>query len=224
MGQLHLTFYGFKKSPYISIDGKTMRSGRALKGRTLSLQLPAGEHKIAVCEKRILFTWYWWIPFLNLLYPLLCFRGFSGKQAGYDGECATAVFRIVCQDGENICLDITRHEHAWNETPLNADYTSLSLHANSPLEIESSALSAKNVLKYKLCMIMPFILVAALFSCVWITLLLQKNLSYADVLISCVVEIGVLAYAAYKTYQIGTQKSFYECSRISRITLSSENK
>ena len=221
---LHFTFYGFKKSPHISIDGKTIKASRTWKKSNLSVQIPLGEHKIVVCEKRILFTWYWWILLFNLIYPLLCFRGFSGKQAGYDGECATVVFRIVCKKQNRVSIDITRYENSWNMTPLNANYNSLSLHSNIPLYIESNGLSSKKVLKLKLCMIIPFILVAIIFSCAWISLLIQKNLSCLDIIISCIIEISVLAYTTYKTYKIGTQKSFYEYSKISRITVFTKNK
>ena len=131
MGNIHFKFHGFGKKPYIRIDGKTVKISKGWKTTGLSVQISQGDHTVFVCEKRILYKWYWWIMCLNLLYPLLCFRGFSGKQAGFDGECIAVAFKITCTDQSISNIELCRQQNSWDTTPLEANYNSLSLKTNA---------------------------------------------------------------------------------------------
>ena len=224
MENLYLSFCGFKSKPYISIDGMRVKLNQKWNTDGVSLQLSSGKHEITICEKRILYTWYWWILFFNILYPLLCFRGFSGKQAGYDGECVVLTFRIVCTEQFISNIRIVRKEHSWNTTPLNANFNSLSLQSNVPIYVKSDSLDSKKAFKLKLLMIVPFIFITIIFSCAWAHLLTQNNMSLSDTVVSCIFELVIITYTVYKTYKIKTQKSFSEHSKISRISISVKNK
>ena len=224
MGNIHFKFYGFRKKPYVNIDGKAAKIGTDWKLGGLSAQVLPSEHTILICEKRILYKWYWWIICLNVLYPLLCFRGFSGKQAGYDGECISVTFKITCTDQIVTNVKLFRQEFPWNTTSLNANYNSLSLTSNTDIHIDSESLDSKRVCRLKLGMIVPFILTSAIFSGALISLLIQNSISSFDIILSCIIEVILLSYSTYKIYKIQTQKSFSEYSKKTRIDISKKTK
>jgi len=224
MGNIHFQFQGFRKKPHISIDGKDVKINRDWKTNGLSVQVSFGDHAIVVCEKRIFYKWYWWIMCLHVLYPLLCFRGFSGKQLGYDGECMAIAFKITCADRGVCNIELFRRENSWDTTSSNASYTSLSLRSNTHIHIDSTSLDCKRISRLKLGMIVPFFLVSVIFTIAWIHLLIQNNMSYFDIILYCMIEVIVLAYSTYKIYKIKTQKSFSECSKISRVDISIKTK
>ena len=224
MATLHLTFCGFRSKPYVSVDGQTVEAGRKRQTKGLFLQVSPGKHEIIVCEKCILYKWYWWVLFFNITYPFMCLKGFSGKQVGYDGDCVTVTFRVECANDSDAHIRIVRREISWDQTTLNANYNSLSLQSSAPIYIKSNDLGSKKVLKLKLARIVPFIWVSLIYTCAWASLLIQDHLSFIDIVISFIVEIALLAYAAYKTHKIRKQKSFSDCAKMSRIEISTKNK
>ena len=222
MQNLQIRFTGFRYKPHISIDNSAVK----LKGRWqtegLSLQISPGKHKITFCEKRILYSWYWWIALFNVLYPILCFRGFSGKQAGYDGECVAATFYVICENHSKVTIHLERRVHPWEASPLNANYNSLIMRSNAPIHLKASELPPKKVLMLKTSMIFPFILISLSFSLVLVLLLIQQSLSLLDIFISCGIETIMLIYATYKIHKIKVQKSFFESRDFSRIKVISK--
>ena len=224
MENLCLTFCGFNSKPYVSIDDNPIKISKKQNTYSVSLQVASGEHEITICEKHILCKWYWWILLLNILYPLLCFRGFSGKQAGYDGECVASTFKIVCSDQCISNIKFVKKENSHSKTPLNANFNSLSLQSNLPIHIKSDTLDSKKAFRLKLTMIFPFILLTAIFSCAWGYLLLQNNMSLYDTIVFSIFELAIIVYTMYKIYKIKTQKSFSELSKISRIDISVKKK
>ena len=220
MEQLHLSFYGIRYRPYVNIDGKEIKVKKHGKDSYISLQISPGKHRISFCEKRTLYKWYWWLMCLNILYPFLCFRGWSGKQVGYDGECASVCFDILCQKQILTDVKIKRREILWDQTPLNANYNILSIHSNMPLYLVSTTLDSSKVFRLKAIMAIPFILFTILYTFLWCLSLANYLFEPLDLFISCVIEIAILVYSAYKIYKIKKQKNFFECSKNSRVNIS----
>ena len=217
MENLQIKFIGFQYKPHVSVDNSTIKIKRRWKTKGIALQISPGKHRITVCENRVLYSWYWWIMLFNILYPIMCFRGFSGKQAGYDGECATATFCVFCANHGKVTIHFERREHPWESTPLNANYNSLIIQSNAPIHLESSDLPFKKVLRLKMSMICPFVLIVQVFSLALVLLLMQQRLSSLDIFIGCAMEAMILIYAIYKIYKIKIQKRFFECCNFSRI-------
>ena len=223
MENLRLSFCGFRRAPYVSIDGKAIKTEKAMKDGTLSLHLSPQKHKIVICEKRILQKWYWWLLCFNLLYPLLCFKGQSGKQAGYDGECITVSFFVAC-GAEVTDVKIVRREIAWENSPLCANYHALSLRSATPISLESASPDRKTALRLKACTSVPFLLVAILYTAITLPFLITEALPIGEMLLYCAVSIALVGYAAYKILKIKAQKSFSEQYKIARVEILAKKK
>ena len=224
MKNLRFEFYGFFKKPYICIDGLPIKMSRKWRMEGVFLRTTKGTHTITVCERRMLYKWYWWILLFNILYPFMCLKGYSGKQGGYDGECVTAAFTVACTDHSVTCIKITRKKHSWNETPLEVDYNSMLLQSTVPLCLKDSVLPPKQAFRLKFCMMAPFVLISIMYIGSVFACLRQQNMNFSDILISCGIGILMIIYTVYKICKIKAQKSFSVCYKISRIGISAPKK